>query len=229
MPTRCWPTAPTSSTSARPRPIPMPQPVPPEIEIARLAAVVPALKDKGAVALHRQLSRPRCSAGRWRRGWIISTTFTAFPTPRFIPTLAASDAKLIVMHMVQERGIAVRTDVPPAEIFDRVTGFLRCAHGGADRRRHRPRAADPGPRHGPVPRHRSGEFPDRAAPPAGAEGRASACRCWSRCRASASCASWSTGRPLEAGAASLAAELFAAAKGADYIRTHAPGALAGWP
>ena len=31
--------------------------------------------------------------------------------------------------------------------------------------------------------------------------------------------------PLEAGAASLAAELFAEANGADYIRTHAPGAL----
>ena len=32
-----------------------------------------------------------------------------------------------------------------------------------------------------------------------------------------------TGRPpAEAGAASLAAELFAAAQGADYIRTHAP-------
>jgi dihydropteroate synthase type 2 len=29
----------------------------------------------------------------------------------------------------------------------------------------------------------------------------------------------------EAGAASLAAELFAEANGADYIRTHAPGAL----
>jgi len=31
--------------------------------------------------------------------------------------------------------------------------------------------------------------------------------------------------PLEAGAASLAAELFAEANGADYIRTHAPGPL----
>jgi dihydropteroate synthase type 2 len=30
---------------------------------------------------------------------------------------------------------------------------------------------------------------------------------------------------LEAGAASLAGELFAEANGADYIRTHAPGAL----
>ena len=28
------------------------------------------------------------------------------------------------MHMVQERGVAVRTDVPPAEIFDRVTAFF---------------------------------------------------------------------------------------------------------
>jgi dihydropteroate synthase type 2 len=34
------------------------------------------------------------------------------------------------------------------------------------------------------------------------------------------------GRPVtEAGAASLAAELFAQAQGADYIRTHAPGPL----
>jgi dihydropteroate synthase len=33
-------------------------------------------------------------------------------------------------------------------------------------------------------------------------------------------------RPVaEAGAASLAAELFAGAQGVDYIRTHAPGAL----
>jgi dihydropteroate synthase len=35
-----------------------------------------------------------------------------------------------------------------------------------------------------------------------------------------------TGRPpQEAGAASLAAELFAVDRGADYIRTHDPGAL----
>jgi dihydropteroate synthase type 2 len=35
-----------------------------------------------------------------------------------------------------------------------------------------------------------------------------------------------TGRkPREAGAASLAAELFAAGMGADFIRTHDPGAL----
>ena len=33
--------------------------------------------------------------------------------------------------------------------------------------------------------------------------------------------------PSEAGAASLAAEFFAEANGADYIRTHAPGALQG--
>ena len=43
-----------------------------------------------------------------------------------------------------------------------------------------------------------------------------------------SCASWRTVPPAEAGAASLAAELFAAAQGADYIRTHAPGTAQGW-
>jgi dihydropteroate synthase type 2 len=32
-------------------------------------------------------------------------------------------------------------------------------------------------------------------------------------------------KPVDAGAATLAAELFAASRGADYIRTHDPGAL----
>ena len=31
------------------------------------------------------VSPPRCSAGRWARGWIISMTFTALPTRLFIP------------------------------------------------------------------------------------------------------------------------------------------------
>ena len=45
------------------------------------------------------------------------------PTPALYPELAAANAKLIVMHMVQEQGVAARTDVPPAEIFDRVTAL----------------------------------------------------------------------------------------------------------
>ena len=28
------------------------------------------------------------------------------------------------MHMVQDRGVAVRTEVPSSEIFDRITRFL---------------------------------------------------------------------------------------------------------
>ena len=28
------------------------------------------------------------------------------------------------MHMVQENGIATRTDIPPEEIFDRILGFF---------------------------------------------------------------------------------------------------------
>ena len=54
--------------------------------------------------------------------------------------------------------------------------------------------------------------------------RATVCRYWSRCRANRFCGTY--GRAAaETGTASLAAELFAVRQGADYIRTHAPGAL----
>ena len=79
---------------------------------------------KRRVAFHRQLSRPRCSAGRWRRASTISTTFTAFPMPRSIRSWPRPTAKLIVMHSVQEQGVATRVDVPPAEIFDRILRFF---------------------------------------------------------------------------------------------------------
>ena len=54
-----------------------------------------------------------------------------------------------------------------------------------------------------------------------------ACPCWSRCRARGFLRKL-VNRPVQEsrpGAASLAAELFAEANGADYIRTHAPGPL----
>ena len=37
---------------------------------------------------------------------------------------SVSPLKLVVMHAVQERGVAVRTDVPSGEIFGRVTRFF---------------------------------------------------------------------------------------------------------
>jgi dihydropteroate synthase type 2 len=140
------------------------------------------------------------------------------------PALAASAAELIVMHAVQARGVAVRTDVPASEIFSRVTAFFddRIAalqKAGIARNR---LILDPGmgqflgtdPENSLILLRRLGDLRVRYGLPLlvsvsrkGFLGKL-------------------TGRrPEEAGAVSLAAELFAAGEGADYIRTHAPGAL----
>jgi dihydropteroate synthase len=47
-----------------------------------------------------------------------------FPFPELYPALAASNAKLIVMHSVEGLGPATRIAVPPAEIFDRILKFF---------------------------------------------------------------------------------------------------------
>src|SRR6202000_1851960 len=131
---------------------------------------------------------------------------------------------LIVMHMVQERGVAVRTDVPSSEIFDRVTAFFDArvqALTGAGIAPER-LILDPG----------MGQFVGTDA-----ENSLILLRRLPELKAryglpllvSVSRKGFLrklVNRPaLEAGAASLAAELFAEANGADYIRTHTPGAL----
>jgi dihydropteroate synthase type 2 len=138
--------------------------------------------------------------------------------------LAKSRAKLILMHMVQERGVAVRTDVPAGEIFDRVTAFLDAridalTKAGIARER---LILDPG----------MGQFlgtdPEnswlllRRLPELKARYRLPLLVSLSR----KGFLRKLVNRPaLESGAASLAAELFAEAQGASHIRTHAPGAL----
>jgi dihydropteroate synthase type 2 len=138
--------------------------------------------------------------------------------------LAASSAKLIVMHMVQDKGVAVRTEVPPEEIFGRVTAFfdtriaaLEKAGIARDRL-----ILDPGmgqfvgtdPENSLILLRRLPELRARyGLPLLVSVSRKGFLRKL-------------TNRPVtEAGAASLAAELFADAQGADYIRTHAPGPL----
>jgi dihydropteroate synthase type 2 len=84
--------------------------VPPEVEIARLAAVVPALHDVGASLSIDTFSLP---VQRWAlsQGVDYLNTIHGFADPALYPDLAASKAKLIVMHMVQE------AESPPAPIF----------------------------------------------------------------------------------------------------------------
>ncbi|HWX90144.1 MAG TPA: dihydropteroate synthase [Rhizomicrobium sp.] len=198
-------------------------PVAPNVEIARLAAVIPALKVKG---LSLSIDSFAAEVQRWalEQGIDYLNDIHGFPDTGLYPALAASPAKLIVMHAVQARGVAVRTDIPSNEIFDRVTAFfdtriaaLQDAGIAKDRL-----ILDPG----------MGQFLGSDS-----ENSLIVLRRLPELRAryglpllvSVSRKGFlrklAGRRPEEAGAVSLAAELFAAGQGADYIRTHAPGAL----
>jgi dihydropteroate synthase type 2 len=199
------------------------QPVTPQTEIARLQSVVPALKAQGLV-LSIDSYVPEVQRWALAQGVDYLNDIHGFPDPALYAELAASDAGLNVMHMVQERGVAVRTDVPPGEILDRISTFFDArlnalAHAGIARER---LILDPG----------MGQF-------VGADPECS----WNVLRGLPQLKS-RFGLPLlisvsrkgflrkltgrsaqQAGAASLAAELFAEANGADFIRTHDPAAL----
>ena len=197
--------------------------VTPETEIARLAAVIPALKEKG-LSLSIDSFAPEVQRWALAQGIDYLNDIHGFPDAAFYPDLAKSNAKLIVMHAVQERGVAVRTDVPSAETFDRITAFFDAriqalTAAGIARER---LILDPGmgqflgtdPENSLIVLRRLPELKARYGLPLLVSlSRKGFLRKL-------------VNRPaLEAGAASLAAELFAEANGADFIRTHAPGAL----
>ena len=197
--------------------------VAPDVEIARLAAVVPELKAKG---LSLSIDSFALEVQRWALGQQVDylNDIHGFPDAALYSELAESKAKLIVMHMVQPRGVAVRTPVPSAEIFDRVTRFFDAriqalTDAGIARDR---LILDPGmgqflgsdPENSWIILRRLPELKARYGLPLLVSlSRKGFVRKL-------------VNRPaLEAGAASLAAELFAEAQGATHIRTHMPGAL----
>jgi dihydropteroate synthase type 2 len=98
-------------------------PVSPQTEIARLEAVIPALHDVDASLSIDSFSTP---VQRWALGQGVDylNDIHGFADPALYPDLAASTAKLIVMHMVQKDGAATRLDVPPDQIFDRILTFF---------------------------------------------------------------------------------------------------------
>jgi dihydropteroate synthase type 2 len=199
------------------------KPVSPEIEIARLQSVVPVLKKQGAV-LSIDSFQPQVQRWALAQGADYLNDIHGFAESALYPELARADAKLIVMHAVLARGIATRDDIPAAEIFDRAVRFFedRVAElTGAGIARER-LILDPGmgffvgsdPENSLTLLRRLPELKARfGLPLLVSVSRKSFLRKL-------------TGRPPgEAGVASLAAELFAEANGAAYIRTHAPGAL----
>jgi dihydropteroate synthase type 2 len=197
--------------------------VPAQTEIARLAAVIPALKAKGASLSIDTFSLP---VQRWALGQGIDylNDIHGFPDTSLYPELAASRAKLIVMHMVQEKGVAVRTEIPSGEIFDRVCRFFdgrlaALTKAGIARER---LILDPGmgqfvgtdPENSLILLRRLPELKARFGLPL----LVSVSRKGFLRRL--------VNRPSnQSGAATLAAELFAADNGADYLRSHAPAPL----
>jgi dihydropteroate synthase type 2 len=199
------------------------QPVAPDVEIARLASVVPELKAKGLSLSIDSFATP---VQRWalHQGVDYLNDIHGFADEALYPELVKSDTKLVVMHMVQQQGVAVRTDMPSGEIFDRVTGFFDARlktlmDAGIARDR---LILDPGMGQFLGTDAESSLILLRRLPDLRARYRLPLLVSVSR----KGFLRKLVNRPAaEAGAASLAAELFAEAQGADYIRTHAPGAL----
>ena len=197
--------------------------VAPDVEIARLAPVVAALKQEGCAI---SIDSFAVDVQRWALAQDIDylNDIHGFPDATLYPELAASPARLIVMHAVQEQGKATRVAVPPAEILTRIQRFfevrfaaLTKAGVAQDRL-----ILDPGmgfflgsdPQTSFAVLRAVAELKRRfGVPVLVSVSRKSFLR-------------KITGRaPDVSGPGSLAAELFAALQGADFIRTHDPAAL----
>lgn len=198
-------------------------PVPPGIEIARMAPVVAWLKQNGT-AVSIDSFAPEVQRWALAQGVDYLNDVRGFPDESLYPALAESPARLIVMFSVEARGPATRILVPVAELLDRMAAFFSqriaaLAQSGVVRDRI---VLDPGM--GLF----LGSHPDASftvlrriadlkrafgLPVLVSVSRKSFLRNL-------------VGRTVERiGPATLGAELYAAGQGADFIRTHDPGAL----
>jgi dihydropteroate synthase type 2 len=194
-------------------------------EIRRLDPVIAALAAEGTpISVDSFL--PEVQRFAIKRGAAVLNDIQGFPDPSFYSELAAASCRLVVMHAVQARGRAQRMELGADEVWDRIHYFFgeRLAaleRGGIARER---LILDPGMgfflSKRPEASLRVLTRLDRLKRDFGLPVLVSVSR-KSFLRAI-------TGRAsaLEMGAATLAAEIYAAEMGADYIRTHDPGALA---
>jgi len=194
-----------------------------ETEIARLEAVVPALQEAG-IALSVDSFEREVQVWALAQGVACLNDIQGFPDATLYPQLANSDCGLIVMHAVQGRGKAARIDVPPGDIMGRMFAFFDARVAALERAGvARSRIVlDPGmgfflgtdPETSLEALRRTGDLKARyGLPVLVSVSRKSFIR---------AIAGRST---QEAGAATLAAELFAVEAGAEMIRTHDPRAL----
>jgi dihydropteroate synthase type 2 len=197
--------------------------VPPMEEIRRLAPIVAALKTRN-VEISIDSFAPETQRWALEQGVAWLNDIQGFPEPALYPAIARSSVRLVVMHNVAPRGRAERIDTDPATIFDRLFGFFdeRLAaleRAGIARDRI---VLDPGmgfflgtdPAVSLTVLRRLGDLKARyGLPLLISVSRKSFIRKLAGVDVAGS------------GAATLAAELFAAGQGADYLRTHECGAL----
>jgi dihydropteroate synthase len=192
-------------------------------EIRRLEPVVDRLVAAG-LRLSIDTFEPETQRWAMGRGVAILNDVQGFPHPEVYPDLARASCDLVVMHSVQRLGPATRVATETARVVQGIDDFfdarLRALEAaGVARRRI---ILDPGMgfflgRHPGVSLEvlrRLGELRATFALPI-----------WV-CVSRKSFLGQITGRKVpERGAATLAAELFAASRGADYLRTHDVAAL----
>lgn len=198
--------------------------VAPQAEIARLEPVVGALAGDGII-----LSIDSCQPQTQRFALASRVAYLndirGFPDNRIYTELASGTCRLVVMHAVNTGPRAQRRDLTPDDIEARIDAFFsdrlaRLERAGIDRER---LIIDPGMgfflSERPDASIRVLARLDRLKKAFNLPVMVSVSR--------KSFLGGVTGRkaPTERAAATLAAEIYAAAHGADYIRTHDPGAL----
>jgi dihydropteroate synthase type 2 len=198
-------------------------PVTPAEEIRRLAPVIAALA--GNTPLSIDTLQPDVQRFAIARGVDYLNDISGFPDPVIYPDLAAARCRLVVMHAVLGDARAQRIDLSAGEVWHRIEDFfaervVRLAGAGIARER---LILDPG----------MGFFLSSRADASlrVLAGIARLKRAFglpvmvSVSRKSFLAALTGRTAPDQRGAATLTAELYAAAHGADLIRTHDPAAL----
>ena len=197
--------------------------VPDDEQIKRLTPVLDALVDL-SIPLSIDATRPAVQRFSLAQGVAQINDIRGFPDPHIYADLAASGAKLVVMHSVVRGEKAGRVDTDPAAILSTIQTFFEhrvedLTKQGLSRNN---LILDPGmgfflgtnPETSLAVLKGFGEIREHFNLPV---------------MISVSRKSFLqkiAGRPVESiSAATLAAELFAAEQGADYIRTHEPGPL----
>ncbi|MBP6014837.1 MAG: dihydropteroate synthase [Alphaproteobacteria bacterium] len=196
--------------------------VPPDLEIARLAPIVEALRGRVALSIDTFAPETQRWALKQNVAWL--NDIQGFPDASLYDAIAQSPARLVVMHNVAPRGRAERIATDPATIFDRLFRFFderltALERAGIARER---LVVDPGmgfflgtdPEVSLTVLRRLGELKARYGLPLLISlSRKSFIR------------KLANAEVAESGPATLAAELFAAAQGADFVRTHDVAAL----